>query len=37
VPHERAAAAVELLTAQGETAAIIGEVRSGGRGVHIRE
>jgi phosphoribosylformylglycinamidine cyclo-ligase len=37
VPHERAAAAVELLTAHGETAAVIGEVRSGGRGVHIRE
>lgn len=37
VPRERAAAAVELLTAQGETAGIIGEVRSGGRGVHILE
>ena len=37
VPAERAVAAVELLTAQGETAAIIGEVGSGGRGVHIRE
>jgi len=37
VPHERAAAAVELLAAHGESAAVIGEVRSGGRGVHIRE
>jgi phosphoribosylformylglycinamidine cyclo-ligase len=37
VPAERASAAVELLTSQGETASIIGEVRSGARGVHIRE
>jgi len=37
VPPERAAAAVELLNAHGESAGIIGEVRSGGRGVHIRE
>jgi phosphoribosylformylglycinamidine cyclo-ligase len=37
VPHERAAAAVELLAAHGETAAVIGEVRSGGRGVHVLE
>jgi len=37
VPRERAAAAVQLLGAHGETAAVIGEVRPGGRGVHIRE
>ncbi|HUL48244.1 MAG TPA: phosphoribosylformylglycinamidine cyclo-ligase [Steroidobacteraceae bacterium] len=37
VPRAHAAAAVELLTAQGETAGIIGEVASGGRGVHILE
>ena len=37
VPAERAAAAVELLSAQGETARIIGAVRSGARGVYIRE
>jgi phosphoribosylformylglycinamidine cyclo-ligase len=37
VAAERAAAALELLTAQGETACIIGEVRRGGRGVHIVE
>jgi phosphoribosylaminoimidazole (AIR) synthetase len=37
VPAERAAAAVELLSAQGESARIIGEVRAGGRGVYIRE
>jgi phosphoribosylformylglycinamidine cyclo-ligase len=37
VPAERAAAAVELLSAQGETASIIGEVCAGGRGVYIRE
>jgi len=33
----RAAAALELLTATGESASIIGEVRRGGRGVHIVE
>jgi phosphoribosylaminoimidazole (AIR) synthetase len=37
VAAERAAAAVELLSAQGETARIIGAVRSGARGVYIRE
>jgi len=37
VPAERAAAAVELLSAHGEIARVIGEVRNGGRGVHIRE
>ena len=37
VPSEHAAAALELLTAKGETARIIGEVRRGGRGVHIVE
>ena len=37
VPRAHAAAAVELLGAHGETAAVIGEVQPGGRGVHIRE
>jgi len=37
VAAERAAAALALLTAKGETACIIGEVRRGGRGVHIVE
>ena len=37
VPAAHAAAALALLAAQGETAAIIGEVRAGGRGVHIVE
>jgi phosphoribosylformylglycinamidine cyclo-ligase len=37
VPAERAGAAVELLASHGETAAVIGEVRAGARGVHIRE
>jgi phosphoribosylformylglycinamidine cyclo-ligase len=37
VPADRAAAAAEFLTAHGETAAIIGSVRAGGRGVHIQE
>ncbi len=37
VPAARAAAAVELLGAHGETAAVIGAVQAGGRGVHIRE
>jgi phosphoribosylformylglycinamidine cyclo-ligase len=37
VGAQDAAAAVELLTAQGEIASVIGEVRSGGRGVVIRE
>jgi len=37
VPAERAAAAVDLLTAHGEAARIIGAVRPGGRGVHIQE
>ena len=36
VPPERAAAAVEFLTARGETARIVGEVRAGGRGVFIQ-
>jgi len=35
VPGEHAAAAVELLSARGETAQVIGEVRAGGRGVLI--
>jgi phosphoribosylformylglycinamidine cyclo-ligase len=35
VPSGHAAAAVELLTARGETARLIGEVRAGGRGVLI--
>ena len=37
VPPERAEAAVSLLTARGESAQVIGEVRSGGRGVVIEE
>ena len=37
VPPTRAAAAVEFLAARGESAQIIGEVRSGGRGVVIHE
>src|SRR5262249_21921670 len=37
VPAERAAAAVEFLGAHGETAAIIGAVRPGGRGMQIQE
>jgi phosphoribosylformylglycinamidine cyclo-ligase len=37
VAAERAAAAVEFLRARGETAQVIGEVRSGGRGVVIQE
>jgi len=37
VPPARAAAAAELLRAHGESADIIGEVRSGSRGVVIRE
>ncbi len=37
VPPERAAAAVEFLTARGETARVIGEVRAGARGVFIHE
>ena len=35
VPAASAAAAVQLLAARGETAAVIGEVRAGGRGVII--
>ena len=35
VPPERAAAAVEFLNARGETATLIGVVRSGTRGVFI--
>jgi phosphoribosylformylglycinamidine cyclo-ligase len=37
VPAESATVALELLTAQGETARLIGAVGSGERGVHIRE
>jgi phosphoribosylformylglycinamidine cyclo-ligase len=37
VAAERAAAALELLRAHGEGAQLIGEVRAGARGVHIRE
>src|SRR5262249_43443461 len=37
VPAAHAAAAVALLTAQGESAQIIGEVRSGGPGRVIQE
>ena len=37
VPAAHAAAAVALLTAQGESAHIIGEVRGGGRGAVIQE
>ena len=36
VPGERAQAAVEFLSARGESAQIIGEVRAGSRGVFIR-
>jgi len=36
VPAARAAAAASFLSARGETAQIIGEVRAGGRGVVIR-
>ena len=35
VPPERAAATVEFLTAHGETARVVGEVRAGARGVFI--
>ncbi len=34
---ERASAAVQLLSAHGESAQLIGEVRAGSRGVHIEE
>ena len=37
VPAEHAAAAVQLLAGQGETATVIGEVRAGSGGVHLRE
>ena len=37
VPNEHAQAAVNLLNSRGETAAVIGEVRKGGRGVVIIE
>jgi phosphoribosylformylglycinamidine cyclo-ligase len=37
VPPAHAAAAAELLAAHGESAYIIGEVRSGDRGVVIQE
>jgi len=37
VPAAHAAAAAELLAAHGESAHIVGEVRSGGRGVVIQE
>jgi phosphoribosylformylglycinamidine cyclo-ligase len=37
VPAARAAAAVEFLAARGESARVIGEVRTGGRGVYIQE
>jgi phosphoribosylformylglycinamidine cyclo-ligase len=37
VPRGQAQAAVDLLNARGETARVIGEVRSGGRGVVIQE
>jgi len=37
VPSARAAAALELLTASGESAQLIGAVRAGGRGVVIHE
>jgi phosphoribosylformylglycinamidine cyclo-ligase len=37
VPPERADAALQFLRAHGETAALIGEVRAGGRGVFIHE
>jgi phosphoribosylformylglycinamidine cyclo-ligase len=37
VPKEQGQAALDLLTARGETATIIGEVRKGGHGVVINE
>ena len=37
VPAAQAAAAVELLAAHGESARVIGEVRSGSRGVVFQE
>ncbi len=37
LPAEHAAAAVAFLEARGESARVIGEVRAGGRGVHIVE
>jgi hydrogenase maturation factor len=37
VPFARAAAALELLAANGERAQLIGEVRAGTRGVVIQE
>jgi phosphoribosylformylglycinamidine cyclo-ligase len=37
VPNEHAQAAVNLLNSRGETATVIGEVRTGGRGVVINE
>jgi phosphoribosylformylglycinamidine cyclo-ligase len=37
VPAGHAAAALGLLASHGETAGVVGEVRAGGRGVHIRE
>jgi phosphoribosylformylglycinamidine cyclo-ligase len=37
VPQEQAAQAVALLAASGESAQIIGEIRSGSRGVVIIE
>ena len=37
VPAGEAAAALELLAAHGESARLIGEVRAGGRGVHVQE
>jgi phosphoribosylformylglycinamidine cyclo-ligase len=37
VPNEHAQAAVNLLNSRGETARVIGEVRTGGRGVVINE
>jgi phosphoribosylformylglycinamidine cyclo-ligase len=37
VPAARAAEAVELLSARGESAYVIGEVRAGSRGVFIHE
>jgi phosphoribosylformylglycinamidine cyclo-ligase len=37
VPADRAQAAVNMLSARGETASVIGEVRKGGRGVVIQE
>jgi phosphoribosylformylglycinamidine cyclo-ligase len=37
VSAERAEAAVDFLRARGESAQVIGQVRSGGRGVVIQE